>query len=76
VAEAVLELLQGGDGSLRMLEVPELEPLDGVVVVTEVEVALDPEAHDHADGEAPFRLTGSDRTTGRLDERAPIEPGA
>jgi hypothetical protein len=75
VAEAVLELLQGGDGSLRMLEVPELEPLDGVVVVTEVEIALDPEAHDHADGEAPFRLDGSDRTTGRLDERAPAEPG-
>ena len=76
VAEAVLELLQGGDGSLRMLEVPELEPLDGIVVVTEVEAALDPEAHDHADGEAPFRLTGADRTTGRLDERAPTEPGA
>jgi hypothetical protein len=76
VAEAVLELLQGGDGTLRMLEVPELEPLDGIVVVTEVEAALDPEEHDHADGEAPFRLEGSDRTTGRLDERAPIEPGA
>jgi hypothetical protein len=75
VAEAVLELLQGGDGTLRMLEVPELEPLDGVVVVTEVEAALDPEAHDHTDGEAPFRLAGSDRTTGRLDERAAAEPG-
>jgi hypothetical protein len=76
VAEAVLELLQGGDGSLRMLEVPELEPLDGVVVVTEVEAALDPEAYDQTDGEAPFRLAGSDRTTGRLDERAPVEPGS
>jgi hypothetical protein len=76
VAEAVLELLQAGDGSLRMLEVPELEPLDGVVVVTEVGTALDPEAHDRADGEAPFRLADTDRTTGRLDERAPIEPGA
>jgi hypothetical protein len=74
VAEAVLELLQGGDGSLRMLDVPELEPLDGIVVVAEVDVALDPEEHDHADGEAPFRLAEPDRTTGRLDERAPIEP--
>jgi hypothetical protein len=75
VAEAVLELLQGGDGSLRMLDVPELDPLDGIVVVTEVDSALDPEAHDHADGESPFRLAASDRTTGRLDERAPSEPG-
>ncbi len=31
VAEAVLELLQSGDGSLGMLDVPELDPLDGVV---------------------------------------------
>jgi hypothetical protein len=76
VAEAVLELLQGGDGSLRMLDVPELEPLDGIVVVTEVDSALDPEAYDHADGDSPFRLAASDRTTGRLDERAPTEPGA
>jgi hypothetical protein len=74
VAEAVLELLQGGDGSLRMLEVPELEPLDGIVVVTEVDSPLDPDAHEHADGESPFRLADSDRTTGRLDERAPAGP--
>ena len=74
VAEAVLELLQGGDGSLRMLEVPELDPLDGMVVVTEVDSPLDPDAHEHADGESPFRLADSDRTTGRLDERTPIGP--
>ena len=30
VGEAVLELLQAGDGSLGALDVPELEPLDGV----------------------------------------------
>ena len=36
VGEAVLELLQSGDGSLGMLDVPELEPLDGVVIVAEV----------------------------------------
>ena len=44
VAEAVLELLQSGDGSLGMLDVPELEPLDGVVMVAEVADAFDPRA--------------------------------
>jgi len=70
VGEAVLELLQAGDGSLGMLDLPELDPLDGVVVVAEVGAGLDPEAHDESDGEAPFRLTGPDRMIGRLDERA------
>jgi len=75
VAEAVLELLQCGDGSLHTLEVPELDPLDGIVIVAEVSEPLDPDAHDHADGEAPFRLAPTDRTTARLDERAPADPG-
>jgi len=73
VGEALLELLQSGDGSLGMLDVPELDPLDGVVIVAEVRVALSPEAHDEADGEAPFRLVGADRTVGRLDERAVLD---
>jgi len=71
LAEAVLELLQCGDGSLHALEVPELDPLDGIVVVAEVDRSLDLDAHEHGDGEAPFRLDPADRTTGRLDERAP-----
>src|SRR5687767_8224807 len=33
VGEAVLELMQAGDGSLGALDIPELESLDGVVVV-------------------------------------------
>ncbi len=70
VGEALLELLQSGDGSLGMLDVPELDPLDGVVIVAEVEEALRPESHAESDGEAPFRLVGADRTVGRLDERA------
>jgi hypothetical protein len=70
VGEAVLELLQSGDGSLGMLDVPELDPLDGVVIVAEVGQALAPEAHEESDGETPFRLSGGDRTVGRLDERA------
>src|SRR5262245_5753444 len=40
VGDAVLELLQSGDGSLGMLDLPELDPLDGVVVVAEVTSAL------------------------------------
>jgi hypothetical protein len=74
VTEAVLELLQAGDGSLGMLDVPELEPLDGLVVIAEVAEALDPGAHPHTDGEAPFRLGDADRAVGRLDERAGPEP--
>jgi hypothetical protein len=89
VGEAVLELLQSGDGSLGMLDVPELEPLDGVVIVAEVGEELNvrgvdtmdlggrdlgPDALDGAegepDGETLFRLTGTDRVVGRLDERA------
>jgi hypothetical protein len=69
VAGAVLELLQSGDGSLGMLDLPELEPLDGLVVVAEVSKPLDPEQHDEHDGEAPFRLEPEDRTLARLDER-------
>ena len=46
VSEAILELLQSGDGSLAALDVPELEPLDGVVVVAEVGSALDLDAED------------------------------
>jgi hypothetical protein len=69
VADALLELLQSGDGSLAMLDVPELDPLDGVVVVAEVDAPLRPEAHEESDGEAPFRMVGADRTLGRLDER-------
>ena len=41
VGEAVLELLQSGDGSLAALDVPELEPLDGLVAVVEVDAPLD-----------------------------------
>jgi len=69
VAEAVLELLQSGDGSLGMLDLPELEPLDGVVIVAEVNAPFNPEAHDPADAEAPFRMADADRIAGRLDER-------
>lgn len=73
VGEAVLELLQSGDGSLGMLDVPELEPLDGLVIVAEVGAPLDPEAHAESDAEAPFRLAAGDQTIGRLDERPYVD---
>lgn len=68
VGEAVLELLQSGDGSLSALDVPELEPLDGLVAVAEVDDALDLTSYDEVDGAGPFTLGDSDRLVGRLDE--------
>ncbi|MFB9184168.1 hypothetical protein ACFFX1_39085 [Dactylosporangium sucinum] len=69
VGEAVLVLVQLGDGTLASLDLPELEPFEGVVTVFEVgrRLALDALARD--DGEAPFRAEPSDRLVGRLDER-------
>lgn len=68
VGEAVLELLQAGDGSLASLDIPELEPLDGVVTVTEVSAPLNLEGFAEDDGHAPFRPDPDDRLVGRLDE--------
>ncbi len=73
VTEAILELLQSGDGSLGMLDIPELDPLDGVVVVAEVAQPLDPESHAETDGQGPFLLGEQDRTVGRLDERSLLD---
>jgi hypothetical protein len=73
VGEAVLELLQSGDGSLAMLDLPELDPLDGVVIVAEVDRPLEPEALEAGadlDSDDAFRLGVTDRTLGRLHERA------
>jgi hypothetical protein len=73
VGEAVLELLQSGDGSLAMLDLPELDPLDGVVVVAEVDQPLAPEALDSdidLESDLAFRLGVTDRPLGRLHERA------
>jgi hypothetical protein len=68
VGEAVLELLQAGDGSLGALDVPELEPMHGVVTVIEAERALDGDEYGDDDGSGPFRVDGTDRVVGRLDE--------
>jgi len=68
VGEAVLELLQAGDGSLGALDIPELEPLDGVVLVHEVDTPLDSGAFDGTEAAGPFATGGGDRLIGRLDE--------
>jgi len=80
VADAVLELLQSGDGSLAMLDLPELDPLDGVVLVAQVMQALNAEpvvdtagsngGATTVEADAPFRLGAQDQSLGRLDERA------
>lgn len=73
VGEAVLQLLQSGDGSLGALDVPQLEPLDGLVAVAETMNPLDLEAYADDDGVGPFQLSDGDRLVGRLDEHAFIE---
>jgi len=69
VGDAVLDLLQAGDGSLSALDVPELEPLDGLVAVAEVAEPLDLLAYEESDGAGPFALASPDRLVGRLDEQ-------
>jgi hypothetical protein len=73
VGEALLELMQSGDGSLGELDIPELESLNGVVVVAEVDAALDPETFEDTDGSGPFQLDPADRLVDRLDEHAYME---
>ncbi len=68
VSEAVLELLQAGDGSLGALDIPELEPLDGIVAVVETPQPLDIEEFDETDAVGPFQLRTGEKLVGRLDE--------
>ena len=73
VGEALLELMQSGDGSLGELDIPEVESLNGVVVVAEVGAPLDPEGYADTDGAGPFQLDADDRLVDRLDEHAYVE---
>lgn len=64
LADAVLELVRDGDGSLAGLDVPELEPLAGVVTVSEVPDPLDVSTDDSS---RLFQAAG-EKLVGRVDE--------
>lgn len=68
VADALLELLQTSDGSLAALDIPELEPLDGIVTVAEVDHAIEPDDYPESDANGPFSLSATDKLVARLDE--------
>lgn len=68
VVDAVLELLQVGDGSLAALDVAELDPCDGLVTVVEVDRPLAADDFPDDDAAGAFALADGDRLVGRLDE--------
>ncbi|GAA4897416.1 hypothetical protein LX16_1131 [Stackebrandtia albiflava] len=70
IGDAVLELLHAGDGTLHSLEVPELTPLDGIVVVNDVSEGLDVAATDDGHEDLAFEVSPADAMIGRLDERS------
>lgn len=70
VGDAVLELLHAGDGTLRSLEVTQLSPLDGLVVVNEVVNGFDVSHIDDGTENRAFAVDASQPIIGRLDERS------
>lgn len=68
VGDAVVEILQAGDGALGSLDIPELEPLDSVVSVSMVTEPLDPDALDDSP-DAGFQAGDEDRLLCRYYER-------
>jgi hypothetical protein len=68
MVDAILELVRDGDGSLCGLDVPELEPLAGVLTVAEVARPLDLDGRDAPDTTDLFAIGEQDRLIGRLDE--------
>ncbi len=73
VGAAVAELMQAGDGALGSLDVPELDPLGGVVTVTEVVAPLGPEELDDEDDSAPFVIGPDESILYRFDEQVDEE---
>lgn len=67
VGEAVLGLVQSGDGALGALDLTVLEPLQGVVTVTEVAAPLDLAAAGD-DTTGLFGTGADDRLVARMDE--------
>ena len=70
IGDAVLELLHAGDGTLRCLEVPELTPLDGMVVVNDVLDGMDVAHVPPGQENDAFSVVDEDSVLGRLDERS------
>jgi hypothetical protein len=74
VGAAVAELMQAGDGALGALDVPELEPLGGVVAVSEVRRPLGLAELDDEDDNAAFVIDDDGATLYRFDEHVEAEP--
>jgi len=72
VGAAVAELMQAGDGALGSLDVPELEPLRGVVTVSQ----LPPDAPEPDDESDPFVPEPAETPLFRFDEYVEEAPPA
>ncbi|GLZ79132.1 hypothetical protein Afil01_39390 [Actinorhabdospora filicis] len=70
IGDAVLELLHAGGGTLSALEIEELTPLDGLVVVNEIAASIDLDAVGNGGEDAAFVMGGEQPVVGRLDERS------
>ncbi|HEY1177884.1 MAG TPA: hypothetical protein VGF17_17140 [Phytomonospora sp.] len=70
VGDAVLELLHAGGGTLASLEIDELTPLDGIVVVNEITGPVDLDAVDAGAEDSAFLMGTEQPVIGRLDERS------
>lgn len=69
VGDAVVEILQAGDGALGSLDIPELEPLDSVVTVSVVPEPMEIDSLDDESPDAGFRSGAEDRLLCRYYER-------
>ncbi|MGA8114080.1 MAG: hypothetical protein WCA46_10500 [Actinocatenispora sp.] len=74
IGAAVAELMQAGDGALGSLDVPELEPLGGVVTVTQTTRALGDDELDDEDESAPYVISADESVLYRFDEHVDDEP--
>lgn len=70
VGDAVLELLHAGGGTLASLEIEELTPLDGIVVVNEISGPVDLDAVNSGSEDTAFMMGTEQPVIGRLDERS------
>lgn len=74
IGQAVAELMHAGDGALGALDVPELEPLGGVVAVTEVPRPLGPSESGESPDGGPFRIAADEPLLYRFEEHVEDDP--